>query len=420
MEFRKCFKQVFNFIFNRLLEYFLIVSVILFTPNLPPHTLFSKSISLPPTKPLTGTLALNSRLNNVEILYKNQLQGPETFATYNNDLYAGVSGGDIVMLTGKHIMHVAQTGKPCKAHYEEHICGRPLGMKFRKHGYLYVADAYFGILRILVDDGEKQVIVSPDQIIKGKKTKWFSGVSLASNGDIYWTASSTEFTLNNGLFELLSDPSGRLVHYNAATKINTVLIDNISAASGVALSDDEEFVVVSEPITSRIYRYYLKGPKNGTYDIFLEGLPGYPDNINSDNHGGFLVPLSYPINSNQINVAKYLLRFPWGRKIIARFLSITQWTFETLDKYLPNEISKFVIFTVGRIDPITSLMDSSRTSVLHVSKHGKILDSVHNTNGKIKGITEAFIFKKHLYLGFAQENYVAKIALSKLGWDNLA
>lgn len=55
----------------------------------------------------------------------------------------------------------------------------------------------------------------------------------------------------------------RLIHYNAKTKENTVLIDGINFANGVALSEDEEFVIVAETAGSRILRYYLKGPKKG-------------------------------------------------------------------------------------------------------------------------------------------------------------
>lgn len=32
--------------------------------------------------------------------------------------------------------------------YEEHICGRPLGLSMDKNGFLYVADAYYGIFKV--------------------------------------------------------------------------------------------------------------------------------------------------------------------------------------------------------------------------------------------------------------------------------
>lgn len=57
-------------------------------------------------------------------------------------------------------------------------------------------------------------------------------------------------------------------------------------ANGVVLSDDEEFVLVAETMKARVLRYYLKGPKEGTFDIFVDGLPGLTDNLSRDGKGG--------------------------------------------------------------------------------------------------------------------------------------
>ena len=47
---------------------------------------------------------------------------------------------------------------------------------------------------------------------------------------------------------------------------------------------------------SRIFRYYLKGPKAGTHDVFVDGLPGMPDNIRPNGKGGFYITLFAPPN----------------------------------------------------------------------------------------------------------------------------
>ncbi|XP_072390728.1 adipocyte plasma membrane-associated protein Hemomucin-like [Diabrotica undecimpunctata] len=409
---------ILKFLVNRLLELSIVVVIILFIPNLPPYSQFTKSIKLPPPHPLQGSLSLNQKLNNVEIKYQGRLSGPESFSEYDGELYTGLNSGDIVKLTGNHISPIVKTGKPCKAQYEERICGRPLGLKFHK-GLLYVADAYYGILSINVNNGKKKVLVSPDQIIDGKKSKWFNGIAVSKNGDIFWTDSSSTFHLENGLFELLSDPSGRLVHYDAKAKTNTVLIDKIHAANGVALSDDEEFVLVSESVTGRILRYYLKGSFKGTYDVFIDRLPGLPDNINSDNAGGFLVALVTPIDDEHPNIMQILQQFPLARKFIGRMLGITQWIFEQINKIYPNDMAKMGVYTVGRIAPLTQLVESSRVTILRISKDGVILDSLHATNKKIRAISEAYIFKKYLYLGSSQEDYVARISLAEIGWKHL-
>lgn len=47
--------------------------------------------------------------------------------------------------------------------------------------------------------------------INGKRPKFPNSVVVLDNGDLYWTDSSTEFDLQNGMFELLADGSGRYV-----------------------------------------------------------------------------------------------------------------------------------------------------------------------------------------------------------------
>lgn len=185
--------------------------------------------------------------------------------------------------------------------------------------------------------GKKDCLVSPDQDIEGKKTKLFNSLTLASNGDIYWTSSSSQFILQDGLFDILADPSGRLIHYNAKTGENTVLIDNIHFANGVALSHDEEFVIVAETARSRILRYYIKGPKKGTSDVFVDGLPGLPDNLRSDGKGGFLVPLVAAKDSENPVIPQSLGPFPLIRKLLARLMGLVELGFKTVDQIYPNE-----------------------------------------------------------------------------------
>jgi sugar lactone lactonase YvrE len=49
--------------------------------------------------------------------------------------------------------------------------------------------------------------------------------------------------------------------YNPSTGFTQVLADNIWQANGVAVSQDETFVVVSSTGSTRLYRYWLKGSK---------------------------------------------------------------------------------------------------------------------------------------------------------------
>lgn len=93
---------------------------------------------------------------------------------------------------------------------EEHICGRPLGFVIdEKNKVMYVADAYLGIWKVNLVTDKKQLLVSPRAPIDGRVPKIFNAVALDKNGDLYWTDSSSDFQLKDGVFSSLVDPSGR-------------------------------------------------------------------------------------------------------------------------------------------------------------------------------------------------------------------
>lgn len=92
--------------------------------------------------------------------------------------------------------------------WQEHICGRPLGFKFDKKGNLYVSDTYYGLFKVNMKTMEYENLVNITKPINGKKLMLPNSVDVAENGDIYWTISSTEFPLYEGLHTALSNPSG--------------------------------------------------------------------------------------------------------------------------------------------------------------------------------------------------------------------
>lgn len=123
-------------------------------------------------------------------------------------------------------------------------------------------------------------------------------------------------------------------------KKNAVLIDNLHFANGVMLSDNEEFVIVAETARNRIHRYYLKGLKKGTHDIFVDGLPGHPDNLQSDGKGGFLVPLIVAVDSGYPSPFQIFGPFPPLRKLISRIIGLIELGFKFTNQIYPNELAQ--------------------------------------------------------------------------------
>nr|AWX92234.1 adipocyte plasma membrane-associated protein [Tetrastichus brontispae]AXA13074.1 adipocyte plasma membrane associated protein-like protein [Tetrastichus brontispae] len=387
------------------------LAVITFIPGIPPDAKFEE-YSLVPPKELSGKLAINERLNNAEVLFQGQIKGAEAFASFNGELYTGVHGGYVMKVTDNKLIPVVKFGKDCDGLWQEAKCGRPLGMKFDKKGALYVCDAYYGVFKVDVKTGKYEKIVDNKTPIEGKIPLITNSLDIASNGDIYWSDSSTEFTLQDGVFAALANPSGRLIRYNAATKKHEVLVHDLGFANGVALSADEQFVIVLETMTSRIIKYNIKGPKAGKREIFIEGLPGLPDNVHSDNNNGFLVTLVIYADSENPQISHTIAPHPLIRRMAARFLAVLEAPFKCLQTYYPNDYAEKVIHYIGHFESMM-FMSPKTSVVLRINQDGKIVDAAYGTDGKTAGFSSAHIHKGYLWLGSPFAEYIVKVPLNK-------
>lgn len=94
-------------------------------------------------------------------------------------------------------------------------------------------------------------------------------------------------------------------------------------------------------------RYYLKGVKQGKHEIFIDGLPGIPDNLRSDGQGNFIVPLVISVDSDHPSPIQMLSPFPLIRKFVSRLMGLTELFFRTIDKYYANEFSQKAVYFVS-------------------------------------------------------------------------
>lgn len=78
---------------------------------------------------------------------------------------------------------------------------------------LIVADAYFGIWQIDLVSNKKKLLVSPSQELPGngvqRPAKVFNSVVVDKQGNIYWTDSSSDFSLQDIVYTSFANPSGR-------------------------------------------------------------------------------------------------------------------------------------------------------------------------------------------------------------------
>lgn len=400
-------------VINFLVFFFLVVLL----PGLPPKTTFPfEAFSIPPLKELKGGLEPNNHLDNAERLFEGKLYGPEALLVRGKEIFTTVHGGEVVRITGQHITHVAKFGKPCESSVEEEVCGRPLGLAFDTQGdNLIVADAYYGIWSVDLTNGDKVQLVSRDVVLEGKgvnrKPRLFNSVAVAKNGDIYWTESTSDAELQDGVFTLFMNPSGRLFRYDRKTKQNTVLLDRLYFANGLALSPNEDFVLVVETMASLIRRVYLKGPKAGTDDIFVDGLPGLGDNLIA-NEDGLWIPLVMAADEEHPSLTRLMSRVPLIRKFLARMLAIAEMPFRLLHQVLPNVYTQRVLHAIGHFETM-SFASPDRVTVVRLDWNGAIVGSLHGFDKSVAAISHVAELGDYLYLGSPYNKYLARVQLPK-------
>lgn len=317
-----------------------------------------------PAPAMTGPLAPNARLAAAELIGQGQLDGPEDVETdAQGRLYAGTNAGTVVRVVDNKIEVVAATG------------GRPLGLDFAPDGALIVADAIKGLLA--VDPAGKVTLLCDSA--EGVRFGFTDDVAVASDGRIYFTDASDKFGFGDHMLDLLEGrPHGRLLRYDPASKATTVLAKDLYFANGVALARDESFVVVNETYRHRITRHWLTGPKAGTTEPFIAGLPGFPDGVAQSGRGTFWVAMFTVRNT----VGDWLAPRPFLKKMVAN-----------LPRFLWPKPEPYGL-------------------VLEVDEQGQIVRSLQDPTGAyVEQVTSAHEQGGKLYLGHLNRDRISRVAL---------
>lgn len=258
----------------------------------------------PPKAPdYTGPYAPNDALAKVELLGVDAGEGPETVTPdAQGRMVVGYKDGRIERYAadGKSHETLANTG------------GRPEGHAWDGQGNLIIADAVKGLLRLRPDGKLETLTDSAD----GVRFGFTDDVAVASDGAIYFSDASAKF----GPALLAVDDvlehggHGRLIKYDPATAKATVLLSGLQFANGVAVGPDDAYVLVNETGSYDIVRYWLKGGKAGTHEVFFANLPGLPDGVSFNGRDTFWVAIYAP-RDKLLDLAAGL---PFLRKIVMR------------------------------------------------------------------------------------------------------
>lgn len=263
----------------------------------------------PPVSPgFTGPYQQNTRLSPVQRLSLGEGHGPEDVALdAEGKIYAGFDDGRIMVLLsdGSQPRLFANTG------------GRPLGLIFDLQGNLIVADAIKGLLSVS-KAGEVKVLATDAD---GKKFGCLNDLDIGADGTIYFTEASHKFPMSQHVHDLLEhQPNGRLLALDPQARNPRTVLRDLYFANGVAVSPDQTFVLVAETGMYRVRRVWLKEPKMGQDDVFIDNLPGFPDGISSNGRDRFWLALVTPRQS----IFDRMLPYPFMRKMVLRMPKFLQ------------------------------------------------------------------------------------------------
>lgn len=330
-------------------------------------------------------------LQKSEIMFLDQIQGPESIAfdPQGRGPYTGIADGRVVFWDGQKWNDFAYTSanrsslcdpKPSPLSYlkNEHICGRPLGLRFDKRtGDLYIADAYFGIMKVGPEGGLAESLTTEAD---GVPLGFANDLDVDDEGNVYFTDSSTKYQRRDFIQLVFSaEDSGRVLKYDPRTKETTVLIRNIQFPNGLSLSKDGSFFIFCEGSKGRLRKYWLKGEKAGTSEV-IAILPGYPDNIRANERNEFWVAIhcrrtiySY-INAIYPQLRDFMLKLPISAKL------------------------QYLIHIGGRLTAV----------VVKYSPEGKLLQILEDRQGKVvRAVSEVEERDGKLWMGSVLMSFIS-------------
>jgi len=367
----------------------------------------------PPPRPFKGTLEPNDDLNRAEKLLINNVVGPESITFYRGALYTGLANGWIVRIIEDHIIEpIATIGNPNCKPWEPEVCGRVGGIRINRNGTLLAVDIYHGLYDVNPETGLVKPLYQMSQAVDGKRPKMLNDFDMAYKaGDIYISETSHKYEAKDMFYGLLeSAPSGRILHHNLHTNTTRVLVDGLAFPNGVQLSPRKDFLLFNEMLRKRVMKYHLRGPDEGKLEVFLDNLPGFPDNIRPNDKGGYWVAIVQANTPEKGDPMDAMGRYPLIRKVVARTIHLIQSILNCIEHFCPSRFLKTLASMVSDFRMYKPL-DTPYGMILEVNKNGDILRSLHSPDGYMAGISEVALYGDTLYFGSPENPYLGKLTL---------
>lgn len=352
-----------------------LIGILLFTMIIQSCAVQPKAWSPSATPQLEGVLKENDLLKNIEKIDIGSWYGPEDIATDSlGNLYCGVHISKTDFTSGR-ILKITPEGEITT------FCNTNswiTGLHFDKAGNLIACDTKRGLISI---DSKGKITILADEDENGNKFLIPNDIDIADDGMIYFSNTSSQYnfsTENARKIILEIKPDGGLYQYNPNTKSVTTLIDHSFFGNGVAVSQDNDFVLMVDLAKYRIVKYHLKGIKKGQVETFMDNLPGFPNGISRRKDGSF-------------------------------WLGFTTIRDNSLDKIHPNPLLKKLVYALpNRMQP----QQKKFGMMMHISNQGEILKTYYDTTGdfvsEVSSIEER---NGYLYFGGDLIDHIVKFKL---------
>lgn len=301
--------------------------------------------------------ATNDLLKSATGIDLGEFEGPED-ATRGPDgrIYVTTSSGWIIRIQNRGVSAFVQVG------------GRPLGIEIDGAGALVVANAELGIQRITLDGSITTLLDEID----GVALENANNLGIGPDGIIYFSQSSTKFTAAGfggsykaSLLDILEHGGhGNVYSFDPANGTVKRLMTGLNYANGVAISEDGSFLLVAETGHYRILKYWLSGESQGSSEVIIDNLPGFPDNIKSGMNGRFWIGFAAPRNA----LVDRLSDDPYIRKVVQR---------------LPPDVRP-------KAEPLSH--------VIAINGDGEVLMNLHDPAARFPTLTGVLETRSSLYL----------------------
>ncbi|RUU52804.1 SMP-30/gluconolactonase/LRE family protein, partial [Mesorhizobium sp. M2C.T.Ca.TU.002.02.1.1] len=269
-------------------------------------------------------MAVNDRLKDVGVIGLGFLDGAEDVIFDRQDrLYTGSRQGDILRF---------QPPNYTESEVFAHIGGSPLGMAFDRDDNLVICVAGMGLYQVS-PAGEVKLLTaetnrSLTSVVDDSTMKLADDCDILPDGRIVFSEATVRFEMHDWYADALeSRGNGRIIVHDPKSGSTRTLLSNLVFPNGICTAFDGQSVLFAESWACRISRYYFDGPKKGKIERVIEGLPGYPDNINRASDGTYWLALM-GMRTPALDLS---LEMPGFRRRMARRVSEDAWLMPNLN-----------------------------------------------------------------------------------------